>query len=93
VPAFYGNTAPGSSFANAWCAAVADRPDIASGSYIWSFEPSLITSPAAQYAPAFGPYNPGCGGHYAVWQYSLSAGSAPNVDVDEATTDFPFWWP
>ncbi len=94
VPAFYGNTSPRSEFARAWwCAAVAERPDIAYGSYLWSFEPSLITSPVAQNAPVWGPYNPGCPGHYVVWQYSLSAGSAPDVDVDEATTEFPFWWP
>jgi hypothetical protein len=93
VPAFYGNTSPGSEFARAWCAAVVERPDIAYGSYLWSFEPSLITSHGAQNAPVWGPYNPGCPGHYVVWQYSLSAGSAPDVDVDEATTEFPFWWP
>jgi len=93
VPAFYGNTSPGSEFARAWCAAVAERPDIAYGSYVWSFEPSLITGHAAQNAPAWGPFNPGCAGHYVVWQYSLSAGSAPDVDVDEATSEFPFWWP
>ena len=93
APAFYGNTTRGSEFARAWCAAVAERPDIAYGSYLWSFEPSLITSHGAQNAPVWGPFYPGCAGHYVVWQYSLSAGSAPDVDVDEATTDFPFWWP
>ncbi len=93
VPTFYGNSSPGSEFARAWCAAVAERPDIAYGSYLWSFEPSLITSHGAQNAPVWGPYNPGCPGHYPVWQYSLNAGSAPDVDVDEATTEFPFWWP
>ena len=93
VPAFYGNTSPGSEFARAWCAAVGERPDIAYGSYLWSFEPSLITRHAAQNAPVWGPFNPGCPGRYVVWQYSLSAGSAPDVDVDEATTEFPFWWP
>jgi len=93
VPAFYGNTSPGSEFARAWCAAVAERPDIAYGSYLWSFEPSLITSHAAQSAPVWGPFNPGCPGRYVVWQYSLSAGSGPDVDVDEATAEFPFWWP
>ena len=93
APAFYGNTSPGSEFAGAWCAAVAERPDIAYGSYLWSFEPSLITGHAAQSAPVWGPYNPGCPGHFVVWQYSLSAGSTPDVDVDEATTQFPFWWP
>jgi hypothetical protein len=93
VPAFYGNTSPGSAFANAWCSAVAERPDIAPNSYLWSFEPSLITSHGAQQAPTYGPYYAGCMGHYTVWQYSLSAGDNPDVDVDLATTDFPFWWP
>ena len=93
VPAFYGDTAPDSAFAGAWCAAVAERPDIAPNSYLWSFEPSLIQSHGAQFAPVYGPYYSGCAGHYTVWQYSLSAGDMPNVDVDLATTDFPFWWP
>lgn len=93
VPAFYGDTAPDSAFAGAWCAAVAERPDIAPNSYLWSFEPSLLQGHGAQQAPVYGPYNAGCAGHYTVWQYSLSAGDDPNVDVDLATTDFPFWWP
>ena len=93
VPAFYGDTSGGSAFATAWCAAVADRGEIANNSYVWSFEPSLITSHGAQSAPAWAPNGPGCSGHYVVWQYSLSAGSAPDVDVDEATSEFPFWWP
>jgi hypothetical protein len=93
VPAFYGNTSPGSAFAGAWCSAVAERPDIAPNSYLWSFEPSLIQSHGAQLAPTYGPYYSGCAGHYTAWQYSLSAGNDPDVDVDLATTDFPFWWP
>lgn len=93
VPAFYGNTSGGSAFATAWCAAVAERGDIANRAYVWSFEPSLITGHGAQNAPTWAPNGPGCAGHYVVWQYSLSAGSAPDVDVDEATTEFPFWWP
>ena len=93
VPAFYGNTSGGSAFAAAWCAAVAERADIANRSFVWSFEPSLIIGHAAQYAPTWAPNGPGCAGHYVAWQYSLSAGSAPDVDVDEATSEFPFWWP
>ena len=93
VPAYYGNTSGGSPFAGAWCAAVAERPEIASHSYLWSFEPSLIQGHARAAAPTFGPYFSGCSGHYVVWQYSLSAGDNPDVDVDLASTDFPFWWP
>ena len=93
VPAFYGDTAAGSSFAGAWCAAIAHRPEIAPNSYLWSFEPSYTIGRQAHIAPTYEPDNAGCAGHYTVWQYSLSDGSDPDVDVDEATTDFPFWWP
>jgi len=93
VPAYYGNTIPLSAFANAWCAAVLERPEIAGNSYLWSFEPSLHVSHDARNAPSFGPDNPGCPGRLAVWQYSLSAPSHPDVDVDLATSDFPLWWP
>jgi len=94
TPAFYGNTIPFSAFANAWCAAVLERPEIARNSYLWSFEPSLQRiSHAARNAPAFGPDDPGCPSRLAVWQYALSAASHPDVDVDLASSDFPFWWP
>lgn len=93
VPAYYGNSTAGSEFGSAWCAAVAERAEIASNSYLWSFEPSLSIVHIARSAPAWAPNNPGCAGHFVVWQYSLSDGSNPDVDVDEATTDFPFWWP
>ncbi|HET7467169.1 MAG TPA: glycoside hydrolase domain-containing protein [Candidatus Dormibacteraeota bacterium] len=93
VPAFYGNTSGGSAFATAWCSAVAERPEIATHSYLWSFEPSLIQGHDRGSAPTFGPNYAGCSGHYVVWQYSLSAGSSPDVDADLASTEFPFWWP
>jgi len=93
VPAYYGNTAPGSSFANAWCTTVADHPDVAPKAFLWSFEPSLGIGHSRQSAPVYSPYYSGCGGRYVVWQYSLSGGSEPDVDVDEASTEFPFWWP
>lgn len=94
TPAFYGNTIPHSAFANAWCAAILERPEIVDSSYLWSFEPSLVhISKAAKNAPPFGPDDPGCPGRLAVWQYSLSSGSTPDVDVDLAGSDFPFWWP
>lgn len=93
TPAFYGNTIPRSAFANAWCAAVLERPEIADSSYLWSFEPSLVhVSHAARNAPAFGPRDPGCPSRLAVWQYSITP-SKPDVDVDLASSDFPFWWP
>lgn len=94
VPAFYGNTIPYSAFANAWCAAVAERPDIAPNSYLWSFEPSMPRiNHAARNAPAFNPYNPLCAGRLIAWQYSLSTASHPDVDVDLAYSNFPFWYP
>ena len=93
TPVFYGNTIPYSAFANAWCDAVLERPEIARLSYLWSFEPSRHVSHAARNAPAFGPDDPGCPSRLAVWQYSLSSGSKPDVDVDLASSDFPFWWP
>jgi len=93
LPAFYGDTAPGSSFANAWCAAVQQRPEIANNSYLWSFEPSLSGSFSKGNAPRFNPYSPGCAGHYVGWQYVLSAGGTPDVDQDELSSLFPLWYP
>jgi len=93
VAAFYGDTAPGSAFAGAWCATIQQRPDIANNSYLWSFEPSLQGGFNKGSAPGYSPYSPGCAGHYAVWQYMLSAGSTPDVDHDEASNDFPLWYP
>jgi len=93
TPVFYGNTSPRSAFANAWCAAVVERPEIADASYLWSFEPSLVhIGHQARNAPAFAPDDPGCPSRLAVWQYSITP-SKPDVDVDLASSDFPFWWP
>ena len=93
APAFYGNTIPTSAFAKAWCAAVADRPEIAARSYLWSFEPSLVrVSKAARDAPLFAPDDVGCAGRLAIWQYSITP-TRPDVDVNLATSDFPFWRP
>ena len=47
---------------------------------------------AARNAPAFEPDDPGCPSRLAVWQYSITP-SKPDVDVDLASSDFPFWWP
>ena len=93
IPVFYGNTAPGSAFANAWCASVQQRPEIATNSYLWSFEPSLQGDFSRANSPAYTPYYAGCPGKYAVWQYEISAGSTPDVDHDEATNQLPLWYP
>jgi hypothetical protein len=93
TPVFYGNTSPGSAFANAWCASVQQRPDIATGSYLWSFEPSLQGIFSRANSPAFTPYYAGCPGKYVAWQYEISAGSTPDVDHDEATNQLPLWYP
>jgi glycoside hydrolase-like protein len=92
-PAYYGDTAPGSAFANAWCTTTQARPDIANNSYLWSFEPSLSAVYGKGNAPAFSPYSTTCPGHYAAWQYLLSAGSTPDVDQDEANSSLPLWYP
>jgi hypothetical protein len=93
TPVYYGNTSAGSAFANAWCTTAVQRPEIAEHSYLWSFEPSLEGRFSRLKAPAFSPYYSGCPGRFAVWQYVLSAGSAPDVDQDEATSQFPLWYP
>lgn len=94
APAYYGNTIPHSAFANAWCAAVDERPDIASASYLWSFEPSRHVSHAAGNAPVFNPDDPGCPSQIVAWQYSISVPRyIPDVDVDLAFSSFPLWRP
>jgi hypothetical protein len=93
VPTYYGNTAPGSAFANAWCATTHQRPEIANNSFLWSFEPSLGAVYGKGNAPAYNPYSTGCPGHYAAWQFILSAGSTPDVDQDEVSSDVPLWYP
>ena len=93
APAFYGDTQPGSAFANAWCASVQQRPDIANNSYLWSFEPSLTGGFNKGSAPGYSPYNAGCAGKYDAWQYRISDGSTPDVDHDEAAGEFPLWYP
>jgi hypothetical protein len=93
VPAYYGDTAPGSAFANAWCATTQQRPDIAENSYLWSFEPSLTAPYGRGNMPAFNPYSTGCPGHYAAWQFQLSPGQDQDVDQDEASSELPLWYP
>lgn len=93
VPVYYGNSTAGSEFGQAWCAAVALRPEIASGSFLWSFEPDLLGGFTKSTAPVFAPYYSGCGGQYDAWQYRISDGSTPDVDHDEATNQLPMWYP
>lgn len=93
APIYYGNTTPGSAFGQAWCATVAQRPEVQTTSYLWSFEPDLSGQFAKQTAPAFGPFASGCGGQYDAWQYQINLGWEPQVDHDEATSRLPLWYP
>jgi hypothetical protein len=93
APAFYGNGTNGSEFGTAWCTAVTALPNIARDSYLWSFEPSLQGSYVKAAAPEYLPYNTGCAGVSAAWQYQLSAGSDPDVDTDLALSALPLWYP
>jgi len=93
APGYYGDGSYWSTFGSAWCAAVADRPEVAFGSYLWSFEPSLLGSYTKATAPGWSPNQVGCAGNMAAWQYELSAGSTPDVDSDEALSKLPLWYP
>lgn len=93
IPAYYGNGTSGSEFGTAWCTTVSLLPNVGRDSFLWSFEPSLGGSYARSRAPEFAPYNPGCPGLEAAWQYELSAGSTPDVDSDEAISQLPLWYP
>ncbi len=92
VPIYYGDTTAGSAFAKGWCGAVAAHPEYATTAFLWSFEPSLIGSWSKASAPGFAPNGVGCGGDNSAWQYSLSAGSTPDVDTDEALSRLPLWF-
>jgi hypothetical protein len=92
APGYYGDGTSWSTFGSAWCAAVADRPEVAFGSYLWSFEPSLLGSYTKATAPGWSPNQVGCAGNMAAWQYELSAGSTPDVDSDEAHSNLPLWY-
>jgi hypothetical protein len=93
APGYYGDMTSGSTFETAWCGAVADRSDIATGSYLWSFEPSLEGSYNKKSAPDYAPHNVGCAGDVVAWQYELSSGANPDVDHDEALSRLPLWFP
>jgi hypothetical protein len=94
VPGYYGNGTSGSEFASAWCAAVAAVPNIATGSDLWSFEPSLLGSYYKANAPNYSPYDTGCAGNIEAWQYQLGGNGLSNdVDQDEALSSLALWYP
>jgi hypothetical protein len=96
APTYYGNGTAGTEFASAWCAAVAAQPEVATRSYLWSFQPSLLGNFTKANAPGFAPYEPGCAGQMVAWQYQIdSSMSGPNSDVDhdEALSTMPIWYP
>lgn len=93
TPGYYGDGTASSTFGQAWCAALADRSEIANGSYLWSFEPSLLGSYNKVNSPQWQPNQVGCAGNMVAWQYQLSAGSDPDVDHDEALSKMPLWFP
>jgi hypothetical protein len=93
APGYYGDMTSGSTFETAWCGAVAVRSDTAAGSYLWSFEPSLLGSYNKRTAPDYAPNQVGCAGDVVAWQYELSSGANPDVDHDEALSKLPLWFP
>ena len=93
VPVYYGDASPGSVFATQWCYATGALPYMGQNSYLWSFEPSLLGSFNRGSAPGFSPNLTGCLGFVHAWQYQISAGSNPDVDQDEATSQLPLWYP
>jgi hypothetical protein len=93
APGYYGDMTSGSTFETAWCGAVADRSETATGSYLWSFEPSLLGSYTKRSAPDYAPHQVGCAGDVVAWQYELSSGANPDVDHDEALSKLPLWFP
>jgi hypothetical protein len=95
VPTYYGNGTAGSEFASAWCAAVSDQPAVATGSYLWSFQPSLLGTFSKATAPGYTPNQTGCAGNMAAWQYQIdsSMSAQSDVDHDEALSTLPLWYP
>jgi hypothetical protein len=93
APAYYGDSTAGSTFARAWCTAIWNRPEIATNSYIWSFQPSLTGRFTRLTAPRWAPHAIGCAGRIVAWQYVLSSGATPDVDSDEALSSLPIWYP
>ena len=93
VPMYYGNGTAGSEFSSAWCSAVAALPQIASGSDLWSFEPSLLGAYSKPNAPSFSPYDTGCAGNIEAWQFQLGGTINADVDQDEALSSLALWYP
>ena len=93
APGYYGDGTAWSTFGQAWCAAVGDRPEVATGSYLWSFEPSLLGSYTKARSPQWMPNQVGCAGNMVAWQYELSSGANPDVDHDQALSKLPLWYP
>ena len=95
VPIYYGNGTAGSEFATAYCTVVSAQPAVASGAYVWSFQPSLLGNFNSSNAPGYAPNQTGCAGNVAAWQYQIdSSMSAPSdVDHDEALSTLPIWYP
>jgi hypothetical protein len=95
VPIYYGNGSSGSEFATAWCQAQSEQSEIAKGSFIWSFEPSLDSGGWSKTnQPGWGPYATGCPDAVAAWQYQIDVFSPnPNIDSDEALSTLPLWYP
>jgi hypothetical protein len=95
VPTYYGNGTEGSEFASAWCAAVSAQPAVAAGSYLWSFQPSLLGNFNKATAPGYAPNQTGCGGNMAAWQYQIDSSMSyhSDIDHDEALSTLPLWYP
>ena len=95
VPIYYGNGTSGREFAGAWCQAQSEQSEIATGSFIWSFEPSLDSGGLSKSnQPGWSPYATGCPDAVAAWQYQIDVYSPnPNVDSDEALSTLPLWYP
>ena len=93
VPMYYGNGTAGSEFSSAWCSAVASLPQIASGSDLWSFEPSLLGAYSKPNAPSFSPYDTGCSGNIEAWQFQIGGTIGADVDQDEALSSLALWYP
>jgi hypothetical protein len=95
VPAYYGNGTAGSEFASAWCAAVSAQPSVAGGSYLWSFQPSLLGNFNKATAPGYAPSQTGCAGNMAAWQYQIDSSMSyhSDIDHDEALSTLPLWYP
>lgn len=99
---YYGSSAkPGkytTDFEDAYCAAVTAEPQIATNSFIWASNPSSRIIPTSKTskvnAPPFGPYTPECLNQTVAWQYYYKPmNTPPNVDIDEALGNLPFWHP